>query len=142
MSWLTAAGTVLDASAIYVSIVRSERNPQAQILIRAGFLALRRICDLFGLEYDPDPAPDSPISITRQEFEHTVDELEEAGLPVDSDRDAAWDAYRGWRVNYDTPLLRLADFVMAPTAPWSSDRSPVSGNSPSQRRWGRARSQS
>lgn len=142
VSWLTAAGTVLDASAIYVSIVRSERNPQAEIMVRAGFLALRRICDLFGLEYDPDPAPGDPISITREEFDHMVDELEEAGLPIEANRDEAWDAFRGWRVNYDTTLLRLADFVMAPTAPWSSDRSPVSGSSPSQRRWRRARSQS
>ena len=29
----------------------------------------------------------------------------------------------GWRVNYDTVLVTLAGFFMAPYAPWSSDRS-------------------
>jgi hypothetical protein len=40
------------------------------------------------------------------------------------DRDAAWAAFAGWRVNYDSVLLALATLVMAPYAPWSSDRSP------------------
>jgi hypothetical protein len=29
----------------------------------------------------------------------------------------------GWRVNYDAVLVTLAGLVMAPYAPWSSDRS-------------------
>jgi hypothetical protein len=41
------------------------------------------------------------------------------------DRDQAWHDFAGWRVNYDTTLLRLAALTMAPYAPWSSDRSPV-----------------
>ena len=39
------------------------------------------------------------------------------------DRDQAWRDYAGWRVNYDTVLLALADLIMAPYAPWTSDRS-------------------
>ena len=126
-SWITAAGTILDSTAVYVAAVESDRAPQAEILIRAGFLALRRICDVFGLEYDPDPEPTDPISITRDEFESMLDELAEAGLPIRTERSLAWDDYRGWRVNYDTPLLRLAEVVMAPTAQWSADRSPLTG---------------
>jgi hypothetical protein len=46
-------------------------------------------------------------------------------VPVVADRDAAWASYRGWRVNYDTPLLNLARLVEAPPTPWVSDRSPL-----------------
>jgi hypothetical protein len=34
-----------------------------------------------------------------------------------------WLDFSGWRVNYDTVLITLAGFFMAPYAPWSSDRS-------------------
>jgi hypothetical protein len=30
--------------------------------------------------------------------------------------------YAGWRVNYDVPLLALAELTMAPYAQWISDR--------------------
>jgi hypothetical protein len=45
-----------------------------------------------------------------------------AGVPVKADRDQAWRDFAGWRVNYDTPLLALSGLLMAPYAPWSSDR--------------------
>jgi hypothetical protein len=44
-------------------------------------------------------------------------------VPVVGDRDGAWRAFAGWRVNYDAVLIALAGLVMAPYAPWSSDRS-------------------
>ena len=42
-----------------------------------------------------------------------------------ADREQAWEAWRGWRVNYDTVLLNLARLVEAPPTPWVSDRSPL-----------------
>jgi hypothetical protein len=52
-------------------------------------------------------------------------QLESAGVPVRADHDAAWRDFVGWRVNYDRVLIALAAYVMAPYAPWVSDRSPV-----------------
>ena len=49
--------------------------------------------------------------------------LEEAGVPLNADRDQAWRDFSGWRVNYDTVLLALANLTSAPPAQWSSDRS-------------------
>ncbi|MBL8164826.1 MAG: hypothetical protein JNJ61_22765 [Anaerolineae bacterium] len=122
-SWITAAGTVLDAAALMSSVVNVPRTPEAQLCIRAGFVALRHICDFFGIPYDPDPHfPDHPISITRQEFDEACAELSAAGVPLKEDRDQAWQDFAGWRVNYDTVLLELADLTMAPYAMWSSDR--------------------
>ncbi len=124
-SWITAAGTLLDAAALWISAVEHPTDPDAQLCIRAGFLALRRIASYFSIPFDPDPSPRDPISISRGEFDAAVAEMGGAGMSVKTDTDSAWDAYRGWRVNYDTVLLRLARMVEAPLAPWVSDRSPV-----------------
>ena len=91
-------------------------------MIRTGTLSLRRICDFFAFDYNPDPDPADPIAIDRAEFDIVYDEFVEAGMPVVRDRDLAWRDFAGWRVNYDRPLLSLAAWVEAPSAPWSSDR--------------------
>jgi len=121
-SWVTAAGAVLDGAALYASAFDLPRVIDAEICIRAGYLALRRIADFFRLNYKTDPRPDDTTSIQREEFDVALDEMAAAGLPVKADRDAAWQAFNGWRVNYDEVLLALATLTMAPYAPWSSDR--------------------
>lgn len=137
-SWITASGTILDAASLYASTVDAPRSPEAELCIRAGFVALRRICDFFGIPYDDDPAPTDPISISRGEFDEVYDRLADAGIPLKPDRDQAWRDYAGWRVNYDTVLLALANLTMAPYAPWSSDRSPIGYHPPSWlQRWKR-----
>jgi hypothetical protein len=122
-SWITATGAVLDAAALYVSTLDLEHDPQADLCIRAGYIALRRIADFFGIPYNDVPLPTDPISITQQEFDDAYDELVRQGVPVKPDREKAWRDFSGWRVNYDTVLIALAALTMAPYAPWSSDRS-------------------
>ncbi len=137
-SWVVAAGTVLDAASMYQACVRDvERGPPG-VCIRAGFLALRRIAGLFGIDYDPDPAPTDPISITRSEFVAAWDRLASAGVPLVDEADRAWRDYSGWRVNYDAVLLSLAEVTMAPIAPWTSDRSAPGLREPRLRRFGRS----
>lgn len=122
-SWVTAAGAILDAASLYTSTLDYARDPQAQLSIRAGYLALRHICDFFGLPYHPDPHyPAQPISVTRAEFDEAVERFRKAGLPVKADIDQAWSDFAGWRVNYDSTLLSLCTLTTAPPAPWSSDR--------------------
>ncbi len=129
-SWVTAAGAVLDAASLFVATVEgsavvehaSIRHPNAETCIRAGYLSLRAIADFFGLPFDPDPAPGDPIAIEREEFDEALERMRRAGVPLVADTDAAWRAYAGWRVNYDAALLGLAELVMAPYAPWTSDR--------------------
>ena len=43
-------------------------------------------------------------------------------VPAPLHPEQAWADFHGWRVNYDDVLLNLAGLVMAPVAPWSSDR--------------------
>ena len=136
-SWVTAAGAMLDGAGIAVSCIDLPPDPQGQVAIRAGYIALRRIADFFGIGYDPDPRPDDPISITEAEFQEAYDRLAEAGVPMRHDRAQAWRDFAGWRVNYDTVLLALCALTLAPFAPWSSDRSPLEWHrTPRVRRWG------
>jgi hypothetical protein len=138
-SWITAAGTALDAAALMASTVdRGEPGPQG-VSIRAGYIALRRIADFFDIAYDPDSSPTDPISISRSEFDDAWEQLAASGVPLISDQDQAWRDFAGWRVNYDTVLLSLAEITMAPYAPWTADRSPVDHQRPKVRRFGMRR---
>jgi hypothetical protein len=124
-SWVTAAGAVLDAAAITLSAVDIPYEVSAALSIRAGFLAFRRIANYFDIPNPQNPHyPDHPICVERQEFDQVIDQLVAAGLPVKPDREQAWRDFAGWRVNYDRALILLCGLVMAPEAPWSSDRAP------------------
>lgn len=122
-SWVTAAGTVLDAAAITLSSIRIPYEVSAALSIRAGFLAFRRIAGYFDIPSPQNPHyPEVPICVDRAEFDAVLDQLTEAGVPVKEDREQAWRDFAGWRVNYDRTLILLCGLVMAPRAPWSSDR--------------------
>ncbi len=122
-SWVTAAGAVLDAAALQASTLDLPRDVNAEVCIRAGYVALRHIADFFGIRYDPNPSPTDPISVTRAEYDEVYDTLKAEGIALKLDRDQAWRDFAGWRVNYDTVLLAMAGLTMAPYAQWSSDRS-------------------
>jgi hypothetical protein len=120
--WVTSAGAVMDAAALRASITTLPREPSAELCIRAGFLALRHIAEFFSIPYDVDPTRGDPISIGREEWDEAYARLAAIGVPVRPDRDEAWLDFMGWRVNYDAVLLSLASLVVAPYAPWISDR--------------------
>jgi hypothetical protein len=121
-NWVTAAGIVLDTAALLLAVVDVPWSPRAALVIRSGSLSLRRISGTFRIAYDPDPAPDDPITISRQDFDNLCVELLAANVPLKADRDQAWKDFAGWRVNYDPVLVGLARMVVAPPARWSSDR--------------------
>jgi hypothetical protein len=121
-SWVTSAGAVLDAAALVNAALDVKHDLQADLTIRAGFLALRSIADFFEVVYDANPKPTDPISVSRAEFDAAWQHMAERGVPLKTDRDQAWASFAGWRVNYDRVLIALARITMAPSAPWSSDR--------------------
>src|SRR5262249_32050891 len=92
-NWVTAAGCILDTAGGVASALDRPRSPQAQLLIRTGYLALRHIADFYGVKFDDDPRPDDPISVSRREFDLLLIELEASGVPLKDDRDQAW---RDW----------------------------------------------
>lgn len=121
-SWVTAAGAVLDTAALVASTLDRARDPQAELCIRAGYLCLQRVAHVFGVPYNPEPAPVDPISVRREEFDEVYEALAREGIRLKPDRDQAWRDFAGWRVNYDSVLVALAVLTCAPPAPWSSDR--------------------
>lgn len=122
-SWVTASGAVLDAAALYLSCLDLPPSPAAMLCIRAGYLSLRRIADLFRISYKEAPIyPNSPISISRTEFEIALDRFAEQGIPIKVDTDQAWQDFAGWRVNYDSVLIDLCELTMAPLSNWSSNQ--------------------
>jgi hypothetical protein len=46
-SWVTAAGAVLDAAALTAATLSIPHDASADLCIRAGFIALRRVADFF-----------------------------------------------------------------------------------------------
>lgn len=121
-SWLTASGCLLDAAAMYLSAVDVPTSAPAALCLRSGFLCLREVADQLLVPYDPHPAPEDPISVSREEFDACWDELAAAGVPLVADADQAWRDWAGWRVNYDAALMGLAALIEPPSAPWSADR--------------------
>ena len=77
-----------------------------------------------GIPFPEDPAPTDPISVSREEYDAVCDALAALGVPIKADRDQAWRAFAGWRVNYDAALVGLAVITAAPYGVWSSDRAP------------------
>jgi hypothetical protein len=124
-SWITAAGAVLDGAALRASTLDLPPSWRAQLCLRSGYLALRAIAESCDIPTPAHPAPDDPISVTRQEYDAVVDEMVALGIAVQPDRDQSWRDFAGWRVNYDEALIALCGLVVAPVAPWSSDRSLV-----------------
>lgn len=126
-SWVTSAGAVLDSAAITLSSLDIPREMSAALCIRAGFICFHRVTDYFDIPHPHAPTfPETPISITRAEYDDLIQRLEAAGLPIKADREQAWQDFAGWRVNYDRNLLAMCSLVMTPhNVPWSSDRSPT-----------------
>ena len=130
-SWVVAAGAVLDGAALHLSTVKqSEAAALSQgLVIRAGNVALRHIARMFRVSYNADPHfPDDPIHVTQSEFNEAYDRLAGQGISVQPDRELAWRNFAGWRVNYDSVLVALAELTMAPETTWLSDYTFVPAN--------------
>jgi hypothetical protein len=121
-NWILAAGCILDTAAVVASTLDRGPSPESALMLRTGFFALRRVADYFGIQHDPDPRPDDPISVTRREFDLLLVELRAADIALKADLDQAWRDFVGWRVNYDRVLIVLAGLVGAPPARWITDR--------------------
>lgn len=133
-SWVTSAGVMLDTASLVVSVIDRPRDPAAELFIRSGYLALRRIAAQFPtlVPFPADPAATDPISVARDEFDEVWQKLADAGVPLVDDPDDAWAAFKGWRVNYDALVVGLARLTNAPYAQWISDRSIITAR-PSRR---------
>ena len=140
----------MDAAALMRSAVATPWDVQADLTIRAGYIALRRIATYFRIPFDPHPARWTPPASTARGSTRRSRCWTASGVPLVEDRDQAWRDFNGWRVNYDAVLRGLEKLTMAPTpwwdrpmhSAWETDepdsRSPAArGASPTASRRGR-----
>jgi hypothetical protein len=123
-NWLTAAGTILDSVALATSTLTAYNTANAHLTLHTGYMSLRAIAVVLDLPVNSHPQPDTPISISRSEFDQLYQELTKLNYELVADREKAWKDFAAARSGYDQTLLALAEKIFAPYAPWSSDRSP------------------
>ncbi len=123
-SWICAAGAILDAAALVDSCIELSTDPAAERLVQFGSRSLRQILEPLQLHCPEDPQwPQTPINVTRAEFDEAYDHLQQAGLSVKADRDAAWKAFAQLRVQYECSLMALVRLKKPPRgARWTTDR--------------------
>jgi hypothetical protein len=121
-NWLIALLAVMDAAALYHSVAPTEAPIQARLAIQMGFTCMRQLANVTGLPYDPDPEVDGPIQLTYEEFERGIERLRAVGFPMERTPEEAWPHFRGWRVNYESIVYRIAFAIDAPPALWSGPR--------------------
>jgi len=121
--WLTSLLAVMDAAALHLALAPSlEPKMPARLMLRMGFTALEQIARAVRLPVPGEPDPDAPISVSYEQFQEAVDDLRRLGYPIERSNDEAWPHFRGWRANYDTAALSLANLLDAPPALWSGPR--------------------
>ena len=121
-SWITTAGAILDASALFSSTVDRQDVPWVHLCFQAGCHTLRDIATDVGIPLGSALASSASIQVSRAEYDAACERLLSAGVPLKADREESWRTFASKRSQYDFALIALANFLHAPEALWSSDR--------------------
>ncbi|WP_174805488.1 hypothetical protein [Kitasatospora sp. MMS16-BH015] len=137
-NWVVGLLAVLDAAAMQLALCPRSAPPEARLVLRAGFTALRDIARTLRIDFDPDPEPDAPVRLTFEEFDAAVALVSATGIVVERPIREAWSHFKGWRVNYEALAYELARRTDAVPALWSGPRdfpaSPIPPSRPADRR--------
>jgi len=128
-SWIVSLVAVMDAAALLLAIDPEGAPIEARMCIRMGFTCLRDIARATRIPFDPDPQPDDPLVMTREQFDDARERLVAAGFTTSRNAGEAWAHFRGWRVNYESIGYAVAYRFNAPPAMWSGPRQLVRGES-------------
>lgn len=128
-SWIVSLVAVMDAAALLLAIDPEGAPIEARMCIRMGFTCLRDIARATRIPFDPDPRPDAPLVMTRQQFVDARERLLAVGFTTSRTADEGWVHFRGWRVNYETVAYAIAYRFNAPPAMWSGPRQMFRGES-------------
>ncbi|MES4892409.1 hypothetical protein [Streptomyces sp. NPDC096012] len=132
-SWLVGLIAVMDAAALQLALDPQLAPPEARLVLRAGFTALRDIARALRIPFDADPSPQAPIRLSYAEFDAAVTMLEEAGFRSRRSAQEAWPHFRGWRVNYEELAYDLCRRCDAVPALWTGSRDYPGGQISPQR---------
>jgi hypothetical protein len=122
-SWVTAQLAVLDAAALYLSLLPdAPQATAARLCLRGGFTCLTAIARARGFAVPDEADPDDGIALTYSEFVEAIDRLAAVSSPLERPNEEAWLDFVGWRVNYEAAAYAIARAVDAPPAMWSGPR--------------------
>jgi hypothetical protein len=122
-SWLTAQLAVLDAAALYLSLLPDAPGAvSARLCLRGGFSCLGTLARARGFAIPEEADPNDGIALTYEEFVDAIDRLASVEFPLERSNEEAWLDFVGWRVNYETAAYALALIIDAPPALWSGPR--------------------
>ncbi|MGD0313353.1 MAG: hypothetical protein ABSC90_12935 [Acidimicrobiales bacterium] len=122
-SWLIAQLAVLDAAALYLSLVPDAPGAvSARLCLRGGFTCLGTIARARGFAIPAEADPNEGITLTYEEFVEAIDRLASVDFPLERSNEEAWLDFVGWRVNYEAAAYAIARAVDAPPALWSGPR--------------------
>jgi len=143
-SWLTAQLAVLDAAALYLTLMPAAPGAvSARLCLRGGFTCLGTVARALGFAIPEEADPEDGITLTYEEFVEAIDRLAEADFPIERTSEEAWPDFVGWRSSYESAAYAIARAVDAPPALWSGPRrrpiSPVPPLRPATRRVGTRR---
>ena len=113
LSWISALGTVLDASSLVLTTIEGVPRGDAKLFKRMGTHLVEDISNLgFGVG--------RPTDLDRSAFDAACDRLEAAGYAL-APRDAAWSAFESARATYAAHLEGMASYWATPAAQWLGD---------------------
>ena len=115
VSWVSALGAVLDASALVLTTIEDGPNGAARMVQRVGGHFVEDLANLFGWE-----RRDNPL-VARSEFDEARTRLEKAGWRLIEPEDA-WRSFVEMRSEYATRLNEMALYWVTPPALWIGDR--------------------
>ena len=113
LSWISALGTVLDASSLVLTTVTDVPRGEAKLFKRMG---THLVEDIFNLGFRAG----QPIGLEREAFDAACDRLADAGYTL-VPRDKAWAHFEAARATYSTRLEAMASYWAAPAAQWLGD---------------------
>jgi hypothetical protein len=118
--WVLSAETVLDGAALLMTACDVPRQSRAELCVEAGVGALVAVADFLGVPHRPPPEDDAEITLPPELFTDALRELDEHGVPLRDDHDAAWREFRRIRARYEPLIAVLGRMTDAPRSDWSS----------------------
>ena len=138
-SWVASVGTMLDGTALLLSVSDSTDEEHAVEGLKGSMLALAngipavvRIGRAAGLPIGPpvlladlmgswsQPAPS--VSVRREEYLAALDQLGSVIDVPEGERERCWQRFAWIRSGYDRALRGLAGLTRAHPSPWTTDR--------------------
>lgn len=110
LSWISALGTMLDASSLVLTTICEVPRGEAKLLKRVG---THLVEDIYNLGFRGG----EPVLLDRAAFDAACDRLEAAGYGLEP-RDRAWPAFEMARSTYAARLEAMAWYWATPATSW------------------------